>query len=656
MRATQLARWRWLAIVAVLAIVAAACQQGGGGTTAAPSDGGTATTSLSGDGGATTTAAGEEEPTTGGDLATYRMGIFSDTTTDNFWAYYDPASSVWTGYILNDTKSALYGINYPGIELDTDLAASSEVPTGAAEGDGWAIEVEMRDDATWSDGTPVTANDVAFTFATVRDLALGGNWLSAWPLPDPENPAAIGLTEVTAVDDYTVKLVFNAQPGLVIWPHSVGTAPVMPAHTWGPIVEEAKASDDPAAALYAASGVENDVASGPMNFVEREEGAFARSEANEVFYDRGVEVESGGFNYVVGPYINESTFSVYGGQDAAVLALKAGEVDYLLNPLGMQRGLLAQVQDDPNLTAVVNPTFGFRYLAFNMREEPMSIPAFRDALALMIDKEFMANNVLQGAAFPLYATMPEGNRKWYNAEVAESFASNYVGKTIQERLEGAVQILRDAGFTWETEPAVATDAEGNVLNAVNNGVGIMYNGTPVRPLEILAPGPGYDPLRATYSIWIETWLNQLGFEAEANPTDFNALVAAVDPQADNTAAFDMFILGWSLGNPAFPDYHHSFFHSSNDMLVNGGSNRGGYASEEFDALADAYQAAQSEEEAFDLMWQMEEVLQRDKPYILLFDTGILEFYRTESIEYPFSETLGGIQFIQGMQELVTAAK
>jgi ABC-type transport system substrate-binding protein len=131
---------------------------------------------LSGDGGATTTAAGEEEPTTGGDLATYRMGIFSDTTTDNFWAYYDPASSVWTGYILNDTKSALYGINYPGIELDTDLAASSEVPTGAAEGDGWAIEVEMRDDATWSDGTPVTANDVAFTlprFATWLWAATG---------------------------------------------------------------------------------------------------------------------------------------------------------------------------------------------------------------------------------------------------------------------------------------------------------------------------------------------------------------------------------------------------------------------------------------------------------------------------------------------------
>ncbi len=61
------------------------------------------------------------------------------------------------------------------------------------------------------------------------------------------------------------------------------------------------------------------------------------------------------------------------------------------------------------------------------------------------------------------------------------------------------------------------------------GSGISYNGTPVPPLEILAPGPGYDPLRATYSIWIETWLNQLGFEAQANPTDFNALIAAVTP-------------------------------------------------------------------------------------------------------------------------------
>ncbi|MGH8957214.1 MAG: ABC transporter substrate-binding protein, partial [Acidimicrobiia bacterium] len=273
MRATKLARWRWLAIVAVLAIVAAACQQGGGGTTAAPSDGGTATTSLSG-GGATTTAAGEEEPAAGGgELATYRMGTFADTTTDNYWAYLDPDSSVWNAYLLVDTKSSLYNYSYPGIELVSDLAASADVPTGAAEGDGWAVEVAMREDATWSDGTPVTANDIAFTFATVRDLALGGNWLSEYPLPDPESPDTIGVTDVQAIDDYTVKFVFNSEPGLTVWPHGVGTASVMPAHTWEAVVEEAKASEEPAAALYAASGLENDLSSGTMIFAERQEGA-----------------------------------------------------------------------------------------------------------------------------------------------------------------------------------------------------------------------------------------------------------------------------------------------------------------------------------------------------------------------------------------------
>ena len=650
-RATKLGRW--LVAITLLAIVAAACQTGGGtATTAAPIDpGAPATTAASGGDTATT---GQAQA--GGTLDTYRMGIFQDTTTDNYWAYYDPAGTVWNQYVLSTTKSALYQINMPGIELAADLAADSEVPTGAAEGDGWAIEVPMRDDATWSDGEPLTANDIVFTYTTVRDLGLGGSWLDAFPIADPEAPEQIGLTNVEAVDDYTVKFTFNLQPGLSVWPHGVGLAPIMAEHIWAETVTAAGESEDPAATLYGTAGTGLDVSSGAMVFAERQEGAFARTEANPTFYDTGASYTSGGVDLNVGPYIGEATFSLYGGQDAAVLALKNGEVDYLLNPLGMQRGLMSQVQDDANLTAVVNPTNGFRYLAFNMREEPMSIPAFREALAVMIDKEFMANNVLQGVAFPLYATVPEGNAKWYNAEVAEGFASQYQGLTMEERLTQAVQLLRDGGFTWETEPAMSTDDEGNVLQAINSGVGIMYNGVPVEPVEILAPGPGYDPLRATYSIWIETWLNNLGFQAEANPTDFNALVAAVYTPTDaGTLDYDMFILGWSLGNPALPTYHKAFFYGPNDTLLNEGDNAPGYHSDEFDALVQQMDVAQSEEEVYDLMWQMEEVLFRDKPYVLLFDTGILEFYRQANVAYPFTETLSGLQFISGEQAFVTAA-
>jgi hypothetical protein len=56
----------------------------------------------------------------------------------------------------------------------------------------------------------------------------------------------------------------------------------------------------------------------------------------------------------------------------------------------------------------------------------------------MIDKEFMANNVLQGVAIPFYATIPEGNTKWYNAEVVEEIASEYVGKSTADCLGEAV--------------------------------------------------------------------------------------------------------------------------------------------------------------------------------------------------------------------------
>jgi ABC-type transport system substrate-binding protein len=397
-----------------------------------------------------------------------------------------------------------------------------------------------------------------------------------------------------------------------------------------------------------------------MVFAERQEGAFARNVANDNYYDQGREISStmvidtGESNvvYTVGPYATESIFSLYGGQDAAVLALAAGEVDYLLNPLGMQRGLLAQVEGNQELTAVVNPTNGFRYLAFNLRKEPMSIPAFRDALALMIDKEFMANNVLQGVAFPLYATVPEGNTKWYNAEAAERFAAPYAGKPTADRLAEAIELLRGAGFAWEVEPTM--DEAGVTVNA---GSGITLNGAPVEELEILAPGPGYDPLRATYSIWIETWLNQLGFEAEANPTDFNAIVDRVyTPTESNELDFDMFILGWSLGNPALPTYHTAFWYGPNDTLLNGGDNAPGFHNDAYDALVEQFLAAQTEEEAYDIMWQMEEILATEKPYILLFDTGILEFYRQANVNFPFTQTLSGLQFLSGMQGLVQSAK
>lgn len=682
--------WRLVIAFVVFALVAAACGDDDTGDT-------TATTA------ATTTTGGEVTTTTEAppEAFTYRTGIFQDTTTDNFWSYYDPQSTVWNAYVLGATKPALFAINLPGLELDADLAASADPGTAAADGDGFSVTVPMRQDAVWSDGTPITAHDVAFTAHTVNDLGLGGNWISAYqwvaideatgePAVDPAsgNPI-LGLTDVEAVDDYTVKFTWNVLPGLAIWPHGPGLGPIMAEHFWGDIVAEAATSEDPAGALYGASGA-GDPSGGPMVFDTREEGAFARtlgnSEANGFagYYDTGREITSGGVTYTVGPFITDQIYSLYGDQSAAVLALKAGEVDYLYNPLGLQRGLLDQITGDENLTAVVNRTNGFRYLAFNLRNEPMSVQGFRDAVAFMIDKEYVATRVLQNVAFPLYATVPEGNVNWYNEEKAAAYQAIYTDLALDTRYDGTPFVTAGADDTLGTaddEPYTATGTEARLHAAVKALLdagfsypgtppdfvsraivpaegGILYNGAPVDSIEILAPGPGYDPLRATYSLIIAQALQDLGFDARALPTDFGVIVDKVfTPTDEGTLDFQMYILGYSLGNPALPTYHEAFWAGKNDTLgPNYGDNATGYNNPEFNALIEEFNQAQTTEDAYDIMWQLEDIFFVDKPFILLFDTGIIEAYRSAAINFPFTDTLSGLQFGNGFSGLVTAAQ
>jgi peptide/nickel transport system substrate-binding protein len=643
LRGLRTRKFRMVAVLAASAMIATACSDSGSGTgDDETSDGGTETE--------TTT---ETETDAGGgstESFVYRTGIFEDTTTDNFWAYYGPDASTWNGYVIGSTKAALYGVDYPDLVISPSLAAE-DFPEPVEEDGKFTVTVPMKEGLVWSDGDDLTAEDVAFTVNTVKDLGLGGNWLAAYPLASEDAPDTVGLESAEAVDATTVKFTFNLRPGLGIWPNSVGLAPVMAKHFWEEKVEAAKGSDDPAATLYAESGAE-DPSSGPYVFDESEEGAFARVVANENYNSSGREVSfesNGGGTFTEGPYASEVVYSLYGGQDQAVLALKEGEIDFLFNPSGMQRGLREQVTGDENLTAVTNAANGFRYLAFNMRRAPMSDLAFRKAVATMIDREFMASSVLQGAAIPLFTFTPQGNASWYDQAKAEELKQPYVGFDNQAaRAQAAVDILKEAGYTWDTEPVIDIEAD-----EVTAGAGITQpDGTKVPAMELLAPGPGYDPLRSTYAVWVQQWAQDLGIPLTANPTDFNTIV---EQAFSAEAEWDMYMLGWGLGSPTFPSFAESFFHSRNDS-TQGGFNTPGYADDEFDAGADAFLAATSEEEAKDILWStLEPKLAEDLPYVVLFTTPILEFYRSGSIDYPFESMLDGIQNLNGMPELVRTA-
>ena len=666
-------RWRWLALFLVMAMVAAACSSETTDTTQADAGDDSDTTE---------TTQADTTDTTDGDTAppaegfTYSVAIFSDPTTDNPWAAIDTENDVWTGYV-NPDMAALYGYQGPTYTLTPLLAADDSPPAIEADGDNFSVTVNLRDDVFWSDGEQINADDVVFTFETVQKYGgLGGNIPNQWPLAtdpveddpatdeDETAPAGNGILSVEALDAQTVKITFNFEAGLAVWPFQTGTGSIFPEHFWGPIVD----ANDTFEGMYSASGLGAPNATGLVSS-EREPGAFWRNTAIEDYWDKGSQYtvydngtvvytnksgvtetyggETGGevvSDYVEGPYAAETVYSLYSDQNSAVLALTDGEVDFLLNPLGLQRGLQNLVLSEPDLNVLVNEQNGFRYLAFNTRKFPMSELSFRQAVACRIDKDFMANTVLGGAAIAANSLVPPGNSFWANPDLTGICD----GQDEVQRFESAKQFLLDGGWTWDVEPLWNEDNR----DVLPKGEGLRGpDGTAIQAIELLAPGPGYDPLRATYSLFIEEWAVDLGIPLTAEPTGFSVIVDAVFAVDEGALDWDMYILGWGL--TPFPDHVFDFFTSDADS-ADGGFNTPGYSNPDFDALAAEFKAAKTLEEARELIFQGDAIINEDLPYVVLFTTPIIEAYRN-TVEFPFTTVLDGLQNFPGLEGTVTSS-
>ena len=588
----------------------------------------------------------------------YQLGIFEDLTTTNYWSYLGPDTTIWNSYVLGG-KPSLYSLSAQRNDWVPSAAADFPTPLAEEMADGktlWATEVDLKQGIMWSDGNEVTAEDWVFTAHTVRDLQLTGNWSS---IVDNEF-----FDHAEAIGPYKLKIYFKQKPGLARWQFGLAYLPMISKAYWEPIVEQAKQEPDMVEQQKVLYGhvPENEPTAGGFTFKKWEKAAFAENAKNPGYYFAGTEVvhyangayaesKAGTYDfsaygdptgdkvleYTTGPFVDSAIYSIHGNQEAAVLALKKGDIDFMLNPLGLQRGLQEQLTGEPGLANLENPSNGFRYLGFNFRKPPMDNKAFRHAVATLIDKEFLTRTVLQGVAIPMYTTVPEGNGFWYNPDVP------LIGKGLSraERHAEAVRILKEAGFTWEQEPEVS---ENGTVQKVGKGLKLP-DGSPMPELEILSPSPGYDPLRSTFAIWIERWFNDIGIPATARLTDFNVIVERIgDPEA-----FDIWILGWSLSN--FPDYLEAFFHSRH--AEGDGLNRGGYSNPEFDKLADALLVETDLNAARDQVFKMQEFLADDLPYVVLFTTPILETYRKDRLEFPYTSTLSGLQGAGGLPGTVS---
>ena len=574
----------------------------------------------------------------------FRIGMVNEPTTTNIWNVLGPQATTWNLYTQLNQYPYLYGFSPQ--RLDWVPAWAEDFPSGfTREGALWTATVRMKQGPQWSDGAAVTAADVAFTVNTALEFQLPGNWATVI------DPSLIDGAE--AVDNRTVKYYFTKQPGLARWQFGVLSSIFVSKRFWETFVEQAKREtslEERQRALFAVDTEEEPVA-GEVDVVRWERGAFMEASANPRYYFTGstvTEYQNGAYReqrpgvydfsaygeptgdvllqLTRGPHVDSVIYSVYGGLDSAVLALRQGDIDYLAHPSGIPRGFQQQLQADRDVSVVSNASNSVRFLAFNTRRAPMDNTAFRQAVALLIDKEFMSGTVLQGAVEPAYAMVPPGNGFWHNSRVSRLGE----GLDRETRINEAVALLKSAGFTWDIEPTWDPPAL-----AVTAGEGLrMPNGELVPEMEILSPSAGYDPFRATYTIWVERWLREAGIPVTSTLTGFNVIV----PRAIGAQDFDMLVFGINLG--VFPDYLRDLFHSS--RAGNGDQNFPGYDNAEFDALADTFLEAEDLETARTRALRLQQTLAEELPWIVLFTPELLEPVRN-NVQLPFDVALDGLQ-------------
>ena len=188
------------------------------------------------------------------------------------------------------------------------------------------------------------------------------------------------IDRIEAIDSHRIKIFFKSTdaegnpqtPGLSVWQFGLAFMPILPEHYWAPVVAEAKTAGEAEAQIEAlmAHVPENDPTLGGFMFGKWEPGAFFENSAVENYFATGSVItryasgtlveanerlgytatyfgEPGGdkeLEYTVGPHVEAALFSIYGNQDAAILALTKGDIDYVFNPLGLEKGFRERIQ------------------------------------------------------------------------------------------------------------------------------------------------------------------------------------------------------------------------------------------------------------------------------------------------------------------------
>ncbi|MEO7133976.1 MAG: ABC transporter substrate-binding protein, partial [Vicinamibacterales bacterium] len=349
------------------------------------------------------------------------------------------------------TQGRLVRINRATQELEPWLAERWQISP-----DNKTFTLTLREGVTWSDGTPFTSADVAFTFEALFDPRTGSPLASAFVVGG--KPLTIATPDARTVV-VTYPAVFG--PGIRL----LDNLHIMPKHK----LASALAAGTFAKA-WAADTPPSEMASiGPFVLTEYKPGERIIFARNPHYWRK----DAAGAPL---PYADRLTIELVPAQDAELVRLESGQSDFMQQPLRASdietmRGLQAQGRVQL-LELGVSPeadSFLFNLRPAKWKADPRGawLPrkAFRQAISHAVDRVAFANTVFLGAAVPINGPVTPGNTRWYWPDVPQYEFSR----------DRALNLLSGIGLTnRDTDPwledAKGTEARFTLLTFRGNSV------------------------------------------------------------------------------------------------------------------------------------------------------------------------------------------
>jgi len=374
--------------------------------------------------------------------------------------------------------------------------------------DGKQYTLHLREGVRFSDGQPLTADDVVFSFEMYLDEKIDS------PQRDLLIVGGKPIT-VEKIDSDTVRFTL-AQPYAAADRLFDGFA-ILPRH----LLESAYRSGNFSQAWNISMAPSGFAGLGPFRLKEYVPGERLVLERNPYYWKQ----DRGGNRL---PYLNEIVFLFVSSEDAQAIRFQAGDTDILDRFSAENFAVLAKQQANRHYHLDdLGPGLEYNFLFFNLNDPgPKSASdilwkqawfqdvRFRQAVSAAIDREAIVRLVYNGRATPLWTQVTPGNKLWIDPSIPHPPKS----------LARARDLLKAAGFSWKGDGTLV-DSKGS-------------------PVEFSILTSSSNAQRVKIATLIQDDLSHLGMNVHVVSLEFHAMVDRLLNSHDYEAA----IMGLASGD------------------------------------------------------------------------------------------------------------